>query len=321
MYAERNSKNIGYPSQLAIFLGLAGAALVLGSIVTVAVWKMMTGQPILSMEKDMADPKYYTTIMVIQGLSTFLIFFLPAYVFAMICYNKASQYIGFNLRFNAGQILLLVGILVLTFPLSGALAELNKIIPISESLAKKFKAYEADRVIMEAALIKIDSFYKYALSLLIIAILPAIFEETLFRGGLQNFLTRWFKGPWIAIIITSIIFSLIHMSFYGFLVRFALGVVLGLIYYYSRNLWLSILFHFLFNGVQVTVLYVINVSGSKMKPDIEQRFPIWMGLIAVVFLVFLFIQFRRRSQTVLDKYPDDDVVIEDEDDFLRWTKS
>ena len=67
MYAERNSKNIGYPSQLAIFLGLAGAALVLGSIVTVAVWKMMTGQPILSMEKDMADPKYYTAIMVIQG--------------------------------------------------------------------------------------------------------------------------------------------------------------------------------------------------------------------------------------------------------------
>jgi len=45
--------------------------------------------------------------------------------------------------------------------------------------------------------------------------------------------------------VTSIIFSIIHLSFYGFLVRFALGIVLGFIFYYSGSLWLSILFHFL----------------------------------------------------------------------------
>lgn len=320
MYAERNSKNIGYPSQLAIFLGLTGAGLVLGSLVTLGLWKMMTGQPLLSMEKDMMDPKYYTAIMVVQAISTFLIFFLPVYIFSMICYQKASDYLGFNLRFSSAQIFIVIGILLFTFPLSGALAELNKIIPITESFVKKFKGMETERQTMEAALIQINSFPKYLLSLLVIAICPALFEETFFRGGLQNFLTRWFKGPWGAIIITSILFSLIHLSFYGFLVRFALGVVLGMIYYYSRSLWMSILFHFLFNGVQVTILYAMNLSGSKMKPDIEEQFPIWMGLVAVVFLVYLFIQFRRRSQSELAKYPDEHENIE-EDDFLRWTKS
>src|SRR5205085_7435623 len=133
----------------------------------------------------------------------------------------------------------------------------------------------------EAAFIQINSLPRYILSLFIIALLPAIFEETFFRGGLQNFLTRWFKSPWVAILLTSIIFSIIHLSYYGFFVRFALGVILGFIFYYSGSLWLSILFHLLFNGLQVTALYAFSQSGSaKVIKDPEQNFPLWMGIIA-----------------------------------------
>ena len=241
MMIDKNAKNISYPSQLAILLGLTGSGLVVSVIIGIMIWMMMVGGSPPSKALEMLHPKYYNVNMVLQGVSTFFIFFLPAYLFAIICYRKPYRFLGFNLRINYKQLLLIIGILLLTFPLSGALAEINKILPIPHTWALKFKAMEAAREVQEAALININSFPKYIMSLFMIALLPAIFEEVFFRAGMQNVFTRWFKGPWPAIILTSIIFSIIHLSFYGFIVRFGLGVILGFIFYYSSNLWLPVI--------------------------------------------------------------------------------
>lgn len=315
MRPDHNAKNIRYPSQLAIFLGLTGGGLVIGSLATLAVWTMMTGQPFPLKPEDILQPKYYKVNMVMQAVSTFFIFFVPVHFFALTCYRKPFKYLGFNFRFNYKQVLLLIGILVLTFPMSGALSTLNKNLPISEYWSAKFKAMELAREAQEAALININSFSRYIISLVVIAFLPALFEETFFRGGLQNFLSRWFKGPWAAIILTSIIFSLIHLSFYGFLVRFALGVVLGFVFYYSGSLWLSILFHFLFNGIQVTALYIMTMKGVNNK-NIEDNFPLWIGAIALLFLLYLFKIFKQTSAIKQSKYVEE-ITLDDE--FHNWT--
>lgn len=316
MVVDRNSKNVSYPAQLGILLGFIGAGLIIGGIVSLMIWKVMTGRPILSMADDMLKPQYYNAIMIIQAVSTFFMFFLPVYFLALIAYRKPMRFMGFNSNISYRQLLIVIGILILTFPLSGALAEVNNIIPIPKDWATKFKAMEDARALQEAALININSFPKYLISLVVIGLLPGLFEEVCFRAGLQNVFTRWFKGPWIAIILTSIIFSVIHISYYGFLVRFALGAILGLIFYYSGNLWLSSFFHFLYNGLQVTALYVFSFSGKKTPPkDIEENFPIWAGAVALVLIIFLFMKFKEYSINQKEK------VIEDEfpdDDFHNW---
>lgn len=306
MMPDHNTKNVSYPSQLAIFLGLTAGGIFIGSMASLAVWNIMTGQPFPVRAEDILQPKFYNVNMVLQVVSTFFIFFMPAHFFAMICYRKPYEYLGYDLRFSSKQVLLVVGILILTFPLAGALGNLNNILPLPKEWIVKFKAMEAARAAEEAALIQITSFSKYIISLLVIALLPAIFEETFFRGGMQNLFSRWFKNPWLAIIFTSIIFSLVHLSYYGFLVRFALGVVLGLIFYYSGKLWLNILLHFLFNGVQVTALYVMTMKGVKDKGDIENNFPLWMGIIALCFLIYLFKIFKQTSALQQAKYIEHD---------------
>jgi uncharacterized protein len=310
---DRNSRNISFPAQLGILLGLIGAGLIIGSLISAVAWLTMTGRPILAMADDMLKPQYYNAIMVIQAISTFFMFFIPVYIFALICYRKPAKFMGFNTNINYKQIFLLLGILILTFPLSGALAELNKIFPISRQWAAKFKAMEDSRAIQEAALININSFPRYIISLIVIGLLPGLFEEVCFRAGLQNILTRWFKGPWIAIILTAIIFSLIHISYYGFLVRFALGIILGLLFYYSGSIWLSVLFHFLYNGLQVTALFMFNLSGAKNQKDIEETFPLWAGVVAMIFIIYLFIRFRQISLSQKAKFLEDDFP---DDDFL-----
>jgi membrane protease YdiL (CAAX protease family) len=313
---DRNSRNFSFPSQFGILLALIGAGVVVGSLITVGLWIIMTGRPVLGMAQDIMNPKYYNAVMWMQAVSTLFMFFLPVYFFAVICYRNPSKFIGFNTRINSRQLFLVLAILVLTFPLSGALAELNKIIPIPRAWEIKFKAMEASRAAQEAVLININSFARYVMSMFIIALLPGIFEEVCFRGGLQNILMRWLKGPWIAIILTAFIFSIIHISYYGFLVRFALGIILGLVFYYSGSLWLSIIFHFLYNGIQVTALYLLNKPGVKETKDIEENFPIWAGAIALVLIIYAFIKFREASLLKQQEY----VLPEEEDpnDFHNW---
>ncbi len=306
MTPEYNSKNVSYPTQLYTFFGLTAGGIFVASMASYAIWNLMTGQPFPSIASDILQPKFYNVNMVLQAVTTFFIFFMPAHFFAMICYKNPYEYLGFNSRFNVKQVLLVAGILVLTFPLSGALAHLNNILPIPKTLAAKFKAMETARAAEEAALIQITSFSKYIVSLLLIALLPALFEETFFRAGMQNLFTRWFKGPWVAIILTAVIFSLVHLSYYGFLVRFALGAVLGFIFYYSGSLWLNILLHFLFNGVQVTALYFMTMKGVKDKGDIENNFPLWMGIIALLLLFYLFRTFKQTSEMEQAKYINND---------------
>ncbi len=313
--ADTNSKNISYPAQFAIFLGLTGAALIVASLASLSIWTMMTGIPFPTKTSEVLQPQFYKVNMVMQGVSTFLIFFMPVHFFAMICYRKPYHFLGYNFRFNYKQVLLVAGILILTFPLSGALSELTKMIPLPQNWEIKFKAMELARQAQEAALIHIDSLNKFIISLFVIALLPAIFEETFFRGGLQNLFTRWFKNPWAAIIITSLLFSLIHLSYYGFIVRFALGVILGCIFYYSKNLWLPILLHFLFNGVQVLALYIITITGVKGKKDLEESFPVWAGAIALALLFYIFNLYKKTSAIELAQY--DEEVIEDD---TAWTK-
>jgi len=315
MPVDRNSKNISYPSQFGILLGLIGAGLIIGTLVSAGAWMMMTGKSIFSMEKDMLNPAYYNATMMLQIISTFFLFFVPVYFFALICYRKPARFIGFSKNMNARQVILLLAILLLTFPLSGALAELNKIIPIPTSWATKFKVMEDSRSAQEAALININSFPKYIISLIVIGLLPGLFEEVAFRSGVQNLLTKWFKGPVIAIILTSILFSLVHTSYYGFLVRFALGVILGLVFYYSGNIWLSVLFHFLYNGIQVTALYFFTLAGTKDQKDIEENFPLWAGIGSLILIIYLFIQFRKNSLVQKEKINNEDFP---DDDFHNW---
>ncbi len=311
---DRNSKNVSYPAQLGILLGLIGAGLVIGTLLSAAVWLMMTGRPILSMETDMLKPQYYYAVMAIQAISTFFMFFLSVYLFAVICYRKPAKFMGFNTNINYRQIFLLLGILILTFPLSGALAELNKILPIPQNWAAKFKAMENSRAAQEAALININSFPRYIISLIVIGLLPGLFEEVCFRSGIQNVLTRWFKSAWPAIILTAIVFSVVHISYYGFLVRFALGIILGLLFYYSGSIWLSVFFHFLYNGFQVTVLYMMNSPGAHNQKDIEQDFPLWAGIVALVLIIYLFAKVKKISLAQKAKAVEDDT----DDDFHNW---
>lgn len=309
---DAGSKGVSYNNAIFILIGLWIAGLIAGAIVSVPIWTVMTGKGFLSMSTDMLDPANMNALRIIQVVSTAVTFFLPAYITALIINRKPAKFLGFKGRFDYRQLLMVFAIMFCAAMTASALAELNEMIPISQKAAAFFKKMEDNYSAQVEAMTNIRTFSDYIISLIMIALLPALFEETFFRGGMQNLLTRSIKTPWVAILITSIVFSLIHISYYGFLARVCLGVVLGFIYYYSRSLWLSITAHFFNNAIAVTQMYILIRQGKSIQEAMNDKYPLWWGLIGTVLLVGLFIYFKKISSEAKEKYisPEDKALEE-----------
>jgi membrane protease YdiL (CAAX protease family) len=194
-------------------------------------------------------------------------------------------------------------------PVVGALQELTEMLPWSPAMRQTFKLAEEDYNKQVAVMARMNNFNDYIISVIVIAFLPAVFEETFFRGALQNWLSRWTKKPYLAIIVTAIVFSAVHGSYLGFLSRFALGVVLGWIFYRTGNIWLNIVGHFFNNAFAVTALYKISKATHQVDPSkIDDHYPVWVGLIGLVALTGLYKLFEMNNKQALD-LPGEEVMM------------
>ena len=311
-YDMDSKKNVSYFGGFFILIGLLGAGLIAGGLVSMLVWKLMTGHSLLEMQTQMFNPAYTQESRIVQLVSTIFIFFLPALITAGIMSAKPGKFLGFNKYFSSKQILMVIAIMLVSLPIVGALSEINKIIPLPLSWEKIFKQWEDAYTKQAMAMSKITGFIDYLSALIVMALGPAILEEMFFRGGVQNLLTRWIQKPWWAIIITSVIFSAIHFSYYGFLPRVALGIILGVIYYYSNNLWLAILAHFFNNALIVTTIYYYTIKGKSIEASMNETSPIWLGAIAAIVLVILikiFKQFADKDR--INLFPPEDRALEE----------
>lgn len=245
----------------------------------------------------MSNPAYKDMLRWIQVVSTFFTFFMPALIVAYYLSKKPFTFLGFNGFISKKQYGYTVLIILSALPLSAALGEVNEMIPLTPALTAKFKALEDQYTKQITAISSIKDIGDYFASLVLIALLPAFFEEMLFRGGVQNLLFRQSKNLWLSVIFTSILFSAIHLSFYGFLPRLMLGMVLGLLFQWSGSLWLSVLAHFLNNAIGVTQLYWYQQQGKTPEQAMkENELPIWLGLIGLILVIGFFIQLYKQAQ-------------------------
>lgn len=291
---------ISYPVQFLLLIGLVGVGMIIGSLVMAGVGASVLDVPFLQVPDAMNKPENANISRFLNTLATLLAFFFPAVVFAKIVNRRPPfHYLGFNLKMNGKQIVLVILITFAGMILSGALGMLNQHIPLSDEWLKKAKELEQayKNVMLNMAYMRNAG--DFILALLVMALAPAIFEEVLFRGAFQQVFIQWTKNAWVGIIITSILFSAIHFSYFGFLPRIALGMILGLIFYYTNNLWLSILQHFLNNAFIVAQLYIVQSRGKSVEEAIDETMPVWWGLIGLALLILLFKQLYKQKPAIL----------------------
>jgi uncharacterized protein len=279
-------------SQLSVFLGVWGACF-LGAVVATLVISLVGGLSITD-TGALLRPENRNLMIATQAVTTFFVFGLPAIIFAFVCYKNGWEAIGFGKKTNILLGLLAIAAILATGPLTETLADMNKAIPISAKWRAYFDRMETTYEEQVKAMMNIKSAGGLLFSIILIAALPALFEELFFRGALQGLLTRWWKQPWTAILVTSIIFSAIHFSWYGFFPRVMLGIVLGGVYYLTGNLWYSILMHFVNNAAAVIYMFVMQQQGKPIEVSTTSVFPVWMAAVSLLMLAGLFFVIHKK---------------------------
>lgn len=192
---------------------------------------------------------------IVMILNQFFTFLLPSLIFLLwIHQRKTFQFLQLNRPPNI-QLLLLGGLLMMiSFPLAQGLLQLNQMIALTDNLTNLEE--QANNTAQVLLIMNTPS--EFLMSLLTIAVMPAICEEIFFRGILQNYLSK--QHPHIGILLAAFIFAAIHMQWASFLPRFFLGILLGYLFYYSKNLWLPIFAHFVLNAMQIVPVYVMKID-------------------------------------------------------------
>ena len=136
-----------------------------------------------------------------------------------------------------------------------------------------------------------------------IAIIPAIGEELLFRGVIQRLFINWTKNAHWGILITSILFSALHMQFFGFFPRMMLGILFGYLFLWSGSLWLPILCHFINNGSAVVYVYLeqrglMGFSSDTLGAENQDMLITIACSIAISGLLYLIYKKGKERQTI-----------------------
>lgn len=90
------------------------------------------------------------------------------------------------------------------------------------------------------------------ISVAIVAVLAApLVEELLFRGLIQTLIRSYIGRPWLSVILTSMLFAMVHENFAHWPALFTLSVAMGYAYEKSGSMWQPLFMHAMFNGMSV----------------------------------------------------------------------
>ncbi len=228
-------------------------------------------------------------------ISHVLTFSVPAILVTWLMKRQRTwSYLALS-RTASLRILLMVPVFIIAcFPVAQLTYWLNRQIPLPEWMTEMETSTEA----LLRLLMVMDTPSELLLNLLVVAVVPAIGEELIFRGILQQKLQGWLQRGHLAIWITAVCFSAIHFQFAGFLPRMILGAALGYLFFWTRNLWVPIWGHFLFNALQVLAQYRFGAEIEDLD-DSATGYQAWLlGLAALTVLYFAGQWIRRNASSL-----------------------
>ena len=255
----------------------------------------------------------------VQTVATFLI---PPVLCAWLfdADRRPFAWLKMDKRIDGSLFALAVAIMICAIPAINLLADLNSRITLPESMAAweaKMKSMEAAAAALTERFLQVDNLGGLIINLGLMALLPALSEELSFRGTLQQLLSNSPKDGLtaqrsnsvsgltaqrsIAVWITAIIFSAIHMQFYGFIPRMLMGAMFGYVFVWTGSLWVPIVMHFTNNALAVIVYYIVansqelTANNQNIADTIGAGDTWWLGVISLILTSLGLLIFYRRT--------------------------
>jgi CAAX protease family protein len=273
--------------------------LFLGVLIALPFWgiEIINFQPI----SNALDFVSISKMKYLQSVFAIGIFVVPPFIISWLITKNWSSYFVFSKVKNWDLVFLGCIMMITALPVINFLGEFNASMKFPSFLYDfelKLKEAEHGAQLITDAFLNINSIGGLLINLLVMAVIPALGEEFLFRGVLQRIFVEWTKNVHWGIIITAIVFSGFHFQFYGFLPRMLLGVLLGYLMAYGKSIWLPVLAHFTNNAFAVIMSYVYRDS---MKLENMESFGSYEGtyiyvIVGLVLFSVMMYYFIRKSE-------------------------
>ncbi|MGI4885941.1 MAG: CPBP family intramembrane glutamic endopeptidase [Janthinobacterium lividum] len=290
--------------QILVLVGLAFGGLCLGSFVGLVLATQLYGYSLAGFAQISANPAGsphgWAVLMLLQGLSLAGLgagaALMPAVVGAPWARYFAPRRLG-----SAGWPLGAGALILVIVPLMSVLVAWNAGTHFPAFL-HDFELWARAKEDQAGALTKFLTQFGTAgrllVGVLVIAVVPAVAEELVFRGVIQQNLVRWFGSRHAGVWVAAAIFSAIHFQFFGFVPRFVLGLILGYLYEWSGNILVPMAAHFTNNAFQLVLLYLVQGGAfgwnTAFDPDSTEALPWPLALASAVLAGGLLWGLRQR---------------------------
>ena len=255
------------------------------------------------------QPLSVTSLKWIQFLQTTSIFLLPPLCMAYLWSEQPLDWLRMKGERSLvkGEGLWAVVLMLVALPAINLLGYLNQQMTLPtflEPLEQWMKTSEENAKVLTEQFLNVTTFSGLIINLLLMALLPAVAEELTFRGVLMNLfelkgerLKVKDKRTHLAIWCSAILFSAIHLQFYGFVPRMLMGALFGYMLVWTGSLWIPILMHFTNNAMAVLLYFVAYRAGWNMEQvdAIGTNDTLWLGVVSMVLTIVGIYAFRRST--------------------------
>lgn len=269
--------HLNYSGKLFLLVTLVFSFLLFSALSGILMLVPFYGPGILDMlsNPDYSDPSVVTALKIIQLFNMAGGLLLPALIYIWLCTAKDEGLSRLSGAVSPFHVLLAIIVIVVAQPVIGWAGELNSFLSLPGWLApveEWMKDKEMLGMKVTDAFLSTISAGGLLLNIFMIAVLPALAEELLFRGVLAKLFKDWTGSTHFAVIISALIFAAIHLQFYGFLPRFLLGVMLGYLFFWSGSIWLPVAVHFTNNFISVITEFlfrkgIIQTNAETLGTD------------------------------------------------------
>ncbi|HEX8040418.1 MAG TPA: CPBP family intramembrane glutamic endopeptidase [Chryseosolibacter sp.] len=251
-----------------------------------------------AIQQPLENPDTKIPLYIIQGCATFV----GLIVAPTIYLNRERQSLSGFFRDKGLEwipVIVTVSVVIIFMAVNSVFIEWNAKFSFPE-FAKNFEHWARERednaAELTTFLTTFSSSMELMLAIAIIGVLPAIGEEIVFRGLIQNELYRGTRNIHVSIWIAAVLFSAIHFQFFGFVPRLLLGALFGYLYYWSGDLKLAILAHFVNNTVSVLALYFYQQGTFSFDVESTEAAPPNVVVLSALITGGLLYYFHRYFQ-------------------------
>jgi membrane protease YdiL (CAAX protease family) len=255
------------------------------------------GDLLTAIQAGTSDRSMFLPLMILQGITSLIGLIVgPLILLWFIEHKKLAPF--FRREKDVTKIFAMIPVLGICFYIAiSPVTEWNMNFHFPEFL-KGFddwaRGMEKQMMEMTKLLTNFNTTTELIIGLLVIAVIPGIGEELVFRGLIQNELFRSSKNIHIAIWTSAFLFSAIHMQFFGFVPRLFLGAFFGYLYYWSGNLLIPMVAHFFHNGFTLIMIHLYNQGSSTINMDTEESAPMYLVALCVGVTFVLLYFFRKH---------------------------